>query len=136
MRSYIKSITIGFTSKFAATAKTVCIANHSFITFTLCSLHRAVASNHSLFVFKLRQRRSLHCAVPLMTHYFCLYIAVCGSGAVYIAQLHRITHYLSLYNSLRQRCSLHCAVTSSLSLLVVTLQFAAAAQSALRSYIK
>ncbi len=51
-------------------------------------------------------------------------------NAVCIAQLHQITHYLSLHYSLRQRGSLHCAVFA------FTLQFAAAAQFALCSYIK
>jgi hypothetical protein len=92
--------------------------------------------SYSLYLslnYSLRQRRSLHCAV---THYFCLYITVCGSGAVCIVHLHQVTHYLSLHCSLWQRRSLHWPVTSNYSLFVFILQFVGAAQSALRSYIE
>jgi hypothetical protein len=65
-----------------------------------------------------------------VTHYFCLYIAVCGSGAVcmggYIESLIICLYHITVCGS--------APVTLNVSLFIFILQFAAAAQSALRSY--
>jgi hypothetical protein len=134
-----------FKLQFVAAAQS---AWRSYIeSLIICLYHITVCGsapvtlNVSLFLslnYSLRQRHSLHCAVTLnhTSHIICLDNAVCGSGAVCIAQFHQITHYLSLNNSLRQRRSLYRPVTSNYSLFVFQLQFALAAQSALRSYIE
>jgi len=104
------------------------------------SLYYAVTSNQPLLVlhYSLRQRgRYNECLIVFVLKLqfaaatlsslrsyslFYLFITVCGNGAIYFAQLHRITHYLFLNYSLRQRRSLHCPVTSNYSLFVFKLQ--------------